>query len=201
MARNGENNKACSAGTSVEHTLRPDAALAARRRRTCNIAVFLVVALAWVLLDVATKRHFNAFVPGELVGGPYAGIFQLRLVHNTGAAWGIFDDATFALGVFSLVVCGVVLAYALASAKSSSPLLTGALALVFAGGVGNALDRFTLGYVVDFIEPVFIDFPVFNVADIGVTCGIVLVLVALLWEWRHAEDTAGNDSREGGERA
>lgn len=201
MARSNENNQACSAEAFAEHALRPGAALVTCRRRKRNIAVFLVVALAWVLLDVATKRHFNAFAPGELVGGPYAGIFQLRLVHNTGGAWGIFDDATFALGVFSLVVCGVVLAYALASAKSSSPLLTGALALVFAGGAGNALDRFTLGYVVDFIEPVFIDFPVFNVADIGVTCGIALVLVALLWEWHHMDDAAKSDSGADGEQA
>ncbi len=53
--------------------------------------------------------------------------------------------------------------------------------------MGNALDRFTLGYVVDFIEPVFIDFPVFNIADIGVTCGVVLVLVSMLVALRKDE--------------
>ena len=58
-----------------------------------------------------------------------------------------------------------------------------------AGGLGNALDRFTLGYVVDFIEPVFIDFPVFNVADIGVTCGFAIFLAGMALAWRR-EDRA-----------
>ncbi len=61
------------------------------------------------------------------------------------------------------------------------------MALVVAGGLGNAIDRFTLGYVVDFIEPVFIDFPVFNVADIGVTCGFVLFVVAMILAYRRAD--------------
>ena len=56
--------------------------------------------------------------------------------------------------------------------------------VVVAGGLGNAIDRFALGYVVDFIEPVFIDFPVFNVADIGVTCGFVLFFAGMLWSMR-----------------
>ena len=56
-----------------------------------------------------------------------------------------------------------------------------------AGGIGNALDRFTLGYVVDFIETTFIDFPVFNVADIGVTCGFVLFVLGLLLSFKASE--------------
>ena len=65
-----------------------------------------------------------------------------------------------------------------------------------AGGIGNALDRFTLGYVVDFIEPVFIDFPVFNVADIGVTCGFVLFLAGMLLSW-HRGDRADAQAAPG----
>lgn len=68
------------------------------------------------------------------------------------------------------------------------------LSLVVAGGIGNAIDRFTLGYVVDFIEPVFIDFPVFNVADIGVTCGVALFIASLIIEMlkaSHAEHENG----------
>ena len=53
------------------------------------------------------------------------------------------------------------------------------IALIVAGGIGNAIDRFMQGYVVDFIEFSFIDFPVFNVADIGVTCGFVLLFIGL----------------------
>ena len=50
-----------------------------------------------------------------------------------------------------------------------------------AGGLGNAYDRFFTGYVVDFINVTFMDFPVFNVADIGVTCGIVAFFVFVIF--------------------
>ena len=61
---------------------------------------------------------------------------------------------------------------------------------MFAGGLGNAVDRFTLGYVVDFIDPVFIDFPTFNIADIGVTCGFVIFFAALFLRARREEAEA-----------
>ena len=72
-------------------------------------------------------------------------------------------------------------------------------ALVVAGGLGNAFDRFALGYVVDFIEPVFIDFPVFNVADIGVTCGFVLFLVGVIVSWRHEDRLSAELAASDGE--
>ena len=65
--------------------------------------------------------------------------------------------------------------------------------LLVAGGLGNALDRLTLGYVIDFIEPVFINFPVFNVADIGVTCGVVIFIVGLYLEHRRAARSEGDE--------
>lgn len=152
------------------------------RRR--NVLVFLAVAVAWFMLDLVTKNLAESHGLGEVFGGPFAGIFQFRLVHNTGAAWGMFSDMTILLGVFSLIVCAGMVLYLFFIAPNSSVAEALGLGFAFAGGLGNALDRFTLGYVVDFIEPVFINFPVFNVADIGVTCGIVVFLVALLYEWR-----------------
>ena len=71
--------------------------------------------------------------------------------------------------------------------------------LLVAGGLGNAFDRFALGYVVDFIEPVFIDFPVFNVADVGVTCGFVLFLVGVIVSWRHEDRLSAELAASDGE--
>ena len=109
---------------------------------------------------------------------------DIRLVHNTGGAWGIFSDSTFALGVFSLIVCAVLAGSCLATLKASSFAQVVSFALIVAGGIGNAIDRFVQGFVTDFIEFSFIDFPVFNVADIGVTCGFALLVIALILEWR-----------------
>ena len=73
-------------------------------------------------------------------------------------------------------------------------MIMGALggALVVAGGIGNAIDRFIQGYVVDFIELSFMDFPVFNIADIGVTCGVALIFIAVIFFWR-GDDGASDE--------
>lgn len=146
-----------------------------------------VVCIAWVVFDRATKMHFDQFALGEHIAGPFFDMFEFTLVHNTGAAWGLFDNATFALGVFSLVISVVIAVLAVVFARRSTALLSVASGLIAAGGIGNAIDRFTQGYVVDFINLTFMDFPVFNIADIGVTCGFVLLAVALLFFWREGD--------------
>ena len=155
------------------------------RRR--NAVVLAAVAVVWFALDQALKRLLDgAYATGEHIAGPFAGIVQFTLVHNTGMAWGLLSDSTLALGVFSLAVCAVVAAIVIGASPNANLVLVLGGALVVAGGLGNALDRFALGYVVDFIDPVFIDFPVFNVADIGVTCGCVLFIAGFLIDDRRA---------------
>ena len=167
--------------------------------RARNAIVFGCIVLAWFAFDALTKSYFNgSYEPGQAVTGPIAGIVRFRLVHNTGMAWGMFDDSTFLLGVLSLVVCAALAAYLFALSPRASLLEAIGISLVVAGGLGNAVDRFLLGYVVDFIEPTFIDFPVFNIADIGVTCGFVLFLAGiLLTGCREARDgvQGGGDGR------
>lgn len=166
------------------------AGFAVRRR---NMLSFVLVVVVWFMIDLITKGVFNAYEPGQVIAGPFLGIFQFTLVHNTGAAWGVFGDMTLVLGIFSILVCAAVVAYLFFYAPESSfPLVLGG-ALVVAGGLGNALDRLTLGYVIDFIEPVFINFPVFNVADIGVTCGVVIFIVGLYPEHRRAARSEGDE--------
>lgn len=152
------------------------------RRR--NLCVFAAVVLLWLAADIATKAVCNGYGLGEVIAGPFLGLIQFRLAHNTGAAWGMFGDSTFALGVMSLLVCAALAAYLIATARRANLVEVVGIALVVAGGLGNALDRFTLGYVVDFIDTTFIEFPTFNVADIGVTCGFVLFFAGMLWGMR-----------------
>lgn len=108
------------------------------------------------------------------------GVVGFRLVHNFGAAWGSFSGMVIMIAVVSIVLCAIILAYTIYIAKEASALETVGLALIFAGGVGNMIDRLLRGYVVDFIEPLFIDFPNFNIADAGITCGIICVLIAFI---------------------
>ena len=167
-------------------------------------ALFCAVAVVWVVLDQAAKVYFeNAYALGEASVTDF-GLFRFRLVHNTGMAWGLFGDSTFALGVLSCIVCAAILAAFLVWPRLAGHRLTGletlGLSLVFAGGLGNALDRFLQGYVVDFIEFTFIDFPVFNIADIGVTCGFVIIVLGFILADRKASQSAsGVEPLEDGE--
>ena len=151
--------------------------------------LFVVLAAAWVALDAFTKAQFHDGVVGRVVFGPVLGLFDFRLIHNTGGAWGIFSNSTFALGVFSLAVCLIARLYFFIASKHMNLFETVGFALVVAGGIGNAIDRFVLGYVVDFIEFAFFEFPVFNVADIGVTCGFVILIIGLIVDFSKGDES------------
>ena len=160
-----------------------------------RIGVFAGIAVAWVVIDQAVKVALNAHAAGTVLSGPVAGVFRLLLVHNTGGAWSMFAGATVALGVFSLVMCaGLCVFVALQRTVITWPEVVG-LGLVVGGGIGNAIDRFVHGYVVDFIDLTFMNFPVFNIADIGVTCGLVLFLAAWLTRERRAVCDTGKEVR------
>lgn len=150
-----------------------------RHSRAVVVLVLVLILGLWLTFDQVTKAYFDAQPAGVILGGPYAGLVQFTLVHNTGMAWGLFGDSTLILGILSLIVCAAFFIYGIVAAPKLNWAEVIGLGLVVAGGVGNALDRFTLGYVVDFIQTAFMNFPVFNIADIGVTCGFVLFIIGL----------------------
>ena len=144
----------------------------------------MVLVILWVALDQFTKSLVAGQELGKMFAGPFFGLIDFRLVPNTGGAWGMFEGNTLALGVFSLVVCALLIGYYIWQRNEVNLVQTVGIGLIVAGGIGNAIDRFAQGYVVDFIEFSFFDFPVFNVADIGVTCGFVILFLGLAISWR-----------------
>lgn len=176
--------------SSVPESKRPEGRGA--QHFAVRAAAFALIAAFWVAADRIAKAYFDsAYALGQTSSGDFV-LFRFRLVHNTGMAWGMFDDSTFALGVLSCVVCVAILAafafWPRLFGHAPNALETVGLSLVFAGGLGNAIDRFAQGYVVDFVDFTFMDFPVFNIADIGVTCGFVLIVVGYLWASRASSD-------------
>ena len=108
------------------------------------------------------------------------GFVQLRTVHNFGAAWSSFSGMRWLLvGVTSVIVLAV--AYVLVRRIVRHPLGVAACFLILSGGLGNIIDRVRLGYVVDMFDFQFMNYPVFNVADIAVVCGAALAAVYYLW--------------------
>ena len=107
--------------------------LPSRRKR--NAAIFVPLAALWLVLDIATKAYFNGFSVGQVVAGPFLGLVQFRLVHNTGAAWGMFDESTFALGVMSVLVCVALTVYLFTAGKRAGVMETVGIALIVAGTI------------------------------------------------------------------
>ena len=109
------------------------------------------------------------------------GLFRLTYVQNTGAAFSILQDQQWLFLVIFLVLT-VAIVYDFA--KKSMPfskLERWLIVLVYAGGLGNMIDRIRLGYVIDMIELEFMNFPVFNVADCFITCGCIAMMVSLVF--------------------
>lgn len=157
-------------------------------------ALFAVVAAAWLALDAVTKQIASAHSLGSVYAVAIPDVLQLRLVHNFGAAWSMFAGSTVLLGSFAIVVLAICLIVLARFAAQMTLIEAVGAGLLFAGGIGNALDRFLNGFVVDFIQVLFIDFPVFNVADIGITCGIALLASCLIVRIVREENGRGDQS-------
>ena len=109
------------------------------------------------------------------------GLFYMTYLENTGAAFGIFQGQAFALGLVSMVILAAILVVIL-SGKIRDRLLIWGLTLIFAGGVGNLIDRMARGFVIDYLDfSALFGFPVFNFADCLVVGGTGLVAYYMLF--------------------
>ena len=141
--------------------------------------LLLLVAGVIVALDQITKALVVASIP---LGGyveAIPGLFHLTHIHNTGAAFSMLEGSrTFFLIITAVFLAGVV--YCVVKKVFSKPYLW-IFAVLAGGAIGNLIDRVVNGYVVDMIALDFMNFAVFNVADIFVTGGaVVLAVYALL---------------------
>ncbi len=109
------------------------------------------------------------------------GFIQLNYAENTGAAFGSFSGKTSFLSIFTLVIIVVGIIY-LMRKKRKVDVEYVCITLIVAGGLGNLVDRIFRGYVVDYIEPLFIDFAIFNFADMLITCSSVFWAIWLFYE-------------------
>ncbi|MEZ4606877.1 MAG: signal peptidase II [Deinococcales bacterium] len=138
-----------------------------------------VLVIFLIILDQVTKIWaVNTFPPGTPEMKIGLG-FHFTHIKNTGAAFGIFQNATLILAVLSAIVSLFLIIYLINKRRELDFLTRLALSLILAGAIGNMIDRFRLRYVNDFIHfhlPNF-DFPVFNVADSCVVIGAGLLIL------------------------
>lgn len=143
-------------------------------------ALFAALGAALLGLD----QVFKAWVVENLPLGEtmefLPGLMQLRTVHNYGAAWSSFSGMRWLL---LSVTLGIVLAVLLVVVRGHvrHPLGLLSACLIISGGLGNIIDRARLGYVVDMFDLTFMNYPVFNIADICIVCGSFLGCAYYLW--------------------
>ena len=152
--------------------------------------LYAVLVAALVGLDQLVKFLVRAFIPlgGDVPLLPH--ILQLTYVQNTGAAFSILSRHTWVLVLVSLAA-SVFLAVLLIRKVFPHPFAMFCLTLVLAGAIGNLIDRVVLGFVTDMFEPLFINFAVFNVADICVVCGGIAFCA--YYRLRHGKEEKDDD--------
>jgi len=149
------------------------------------IVQFLTVVLLTALDQITKLWAVKSLRPfGEIP--IIEGVFNLRYVENTGAAFSILQGKTILLTVIPIVAC-VFMVYILLTKKISSRLGSWGITLILSGALGNLIDRIFRGAVVDMFDFELINFPVFNVADICVTVGAVLFFIYAIFFYDKAE--------------
>ncbi len=147
--------------------------------------IYFIIAFLIVLADQATKYLITLqySMGGHLDLIP--GVLRITYATNSGGAFSMFADHTMVLAIVSAVVCLVVIVLMITLKRANLAKL--ALGFILGGAIGNLIDRFVMGYVVDMFEPLFIDFAVFNVADIFITIGALLFVIAVIFFWPKKE--------------
>lgn len=148
--------------------------------------IYPLIALLVIAGDQITKHLVRANMqPGDRIPviGDWMSIYYVR---NTGTAFSMFEGNRLVTLVLTSVLILVCLVFIIREARAGRRLVPVLLTFVIAGGASNLIDRLTFGYVTDMISCG--NFAVFNVADIAVTCGCVLTMLALLLFYREEEE-------------
>lgn len=142
--------------------------------------LFLALGAAGLALDQWLKAYVTANIPLGQAQSLLPGVVELRTVHNYGAAWSSFSGSRWLLVAVTCIIV-IFVTVLLVRRGVRHPLGVAACCMVISGGLGNIIDRVRLGYVVDMFNLLFMNYPVFNVADILVVCGAVLGCIYYLW--------------------
>lgn len=151
-----------------------------------------LMALVCIIISVAVDQWTKYLAVSHLKDqDPYIiipDIFQLSYLENRGAAFGLFQDQKFFFFLSAVVILGVILWFYMKvpMTKKFLPLRICA-AFIAAGAIGNLIDRIRLDYVVDFFYFEWIDFPVFNVADIFVTVSTIIFALLILFYYKEED--------------
>ena len=145
------------------------------------VGISLLVAFLIIVIDQVTKWIIASSMK---IGDSYEVIpnfLNITSHRNNGAAWGILSGKMFFFYIITVIILIVLVLFFIKETQYNL-FMQLAISLLFAGALGNFIDRLLNGEVVDFIDTNIFgyDFPIFNVADSSLTIGVMLVIIALL---------------------
>ena len=157
--------------------------------------LFAVAAIAVDLVSKAAAFDILEDVPGGSIAVA-EGIFSLTMTRNYGASFGVFSGKTTLLSAITGIGIALVLVVLIVRPKAPK-ILRYSLIMIFAGGLGNLVDRIAFGYVRDFIDYTFletffgIDFAIGNIADIFVMIAMGMLIVYMIFGYKEGDFSKG----------
>ena len=153
-----------------------------KKIRLC-MDVILVILLVW--LDQLTKKLAVEKLMNKEPFTIIKGVLEFDYLENRGVAFGMFQGQRFLILIIgAIVIVGLLFLLIKMPQGRKFTIFHVIIAFIMAGGIGNIIDRTNLGYVIDFISFVLIDFPIFNVADCYVTCGVIAMCIMILFVFK-----------------
>ena len=142
-----------------------------------NRFYFILLSMLIILSDQYTKNiiniNYKSLINNDLI------FFSIDYVKNYGAAFNILSGSRIFLSVISSIIA-IVLIYTILNKKNITNLDLLSYSFILGGTIGNGIDRITKGYVIDFINLNFINFPVFNIADVSINIGFIFIMYGLI---------------------
>ncbi len=154
------------------------------KKHTIVLAIELLIVGVLIAIDLITKHFiFEALHPENKTLTIIDGFVYFNTATNTGAAFSIFDGNALALGFVSLFAALLILGIQIATLNYRNGFLRSSIIMILAGAIGNLVDRFSLGYVRDFVDLdwIFDWVGVFNFADSCLTVGVVIMLIYVIF--------------------
>ena len=140
---------------------------------------YILFVIGIVAADQITKYLTVLYIP-SLGAQPFLpGLLQFNYVQNTGAAFSSFEGQQWLFALIFAAFTGLILWEYFRGRMGFTRFEWWCIAAIYAGGLGNMIDRVRQGYVVDMIQTQFMEFPVFNVADCFITCGCIALMISL----------------------
>lgn len=144
------------------------------------LVIYWIMSGALIAIDQWVKWWITSNLALGETQSIIPGVLSLNHIRNTGAAWSMLEGKMWFFTVVTIVAVVAIIYLMIKNRQTASRWFMTGLALILAGAIGNFIDRVRLGYVVDMFQTDFMNFPIFNVADISLVCGVICILIYII---------------------